>query len=63
MSLILTRKPRQAIMIGNDVVVTVLNVKGQYVTIGVAAPADVEIDREEIREKKRLGILPPRPAA
>jgi carbon storage regulator len=49
--LILTRKPTQQIMIGPDIVVTILEVKGQQVRVGVAAPKHVRVDREEIRER------------
>jgi carbon storage regulator len=39
-------------MIGTDVVVTVMGVKGNQVRLGVAAPRDVVVDREEIAERK-----------
>jgi len=51
--LILTRKTGESIMIGDDISVTVLGVKGGQVRIGIAAPDDVDVDREEIFEKKR----------
>jgi carbon storage regulator len=38
-------------MIGNQIVVTVLGVKGGQVRIGVAAPKDMRVDREEVRER------------
>ena len=50
--LILTRKPEERIMIGSDIVVTVLGVHGGQVRIGIAAPSDVEVDREEVRARK-----------
>jgi carbon storage regulator len=46
--LILTRKVGQAILIGPDVAVTVLNVRGDRVKLGIDAPALIEILREEI---------------
>lgn len=49
--LILTRKPGEAIYIGNDVKVTVLDVKGNQVRFGIDAPRNVAVDREEIRER------------
>jgi carbon storage regulator len=49
--LILTRRPGETICIGADVTVTVLGVKGNQVRIGVAAPKDVRVDREEIAER------------
>lgn len=49
--LILTRRPGETVMIGNDVTVTVLGVKGNQVRIGIQAPDDVRVDREEIRAR------------
>lgn len=58
--LILTRNPEQRIMIGTDVVVTVLEVKGNQVRIGIDAPKDVAVDREEIRKRKLANTEGPR---
>ena len=49
--LILTRRVGETLMIGDDVTVTVLGVKGNQVRIGVNAPKDVEVHREEIYER------------
>ena len=49
--LILTRRVGEVVMIGNDVTVTVLGVKGNQVRIGVNAPRDVAVHREEIFER------------
>jgi len=49
--LILTRRVGETVMIGNDVTVTVLGVKGNQVRIGVNAPKDVSVHREEIYER------------
>jgi carbon storage regulator len=49
--LILTRRVGETIMIGNDVTVTVLGVKGNQVRVGVSAPRDVAVHREEIFER------------
>ncbi|MEA3644030.1 MAG: carbon storage regulator CsrA, partial [Lamprobacter sp.] len=46
--LILTRKVNESLVIGEDVVITVLGVKGNQVRIGVKAPRDVAVHREEI---------------
>jgi carbon storage regulator len=46
--LVLTRRSQQSIMIGKDVVITVLEVRGDQVRIGVSAPRDVEVHREEV---------------
>jgi carbon storage regulator len=49
--LILTRRVGETVMIGNEVTVTVLGVKGNQVRIGVNAPKDVAVHREEIFER------------
>lgn len=46
--LILTRRVGETLMVGDDVTVTVLGVKGNQVRIGVNAPKDVSVHREEI---------------
>ncbi len=46
--LILSRRPDEAIRIGEDVVLTVLDVRGKTVRIGVDAPRDVRVDRAEV---------------
>lgn len=49
--LILTRRVGESLMIGDYVTVTVLGVKGNQVRIGVSAPKDVSVHREEIYER------------
>lgn len=49
--LILTRRVGETVMIGNDVTVTVLGVKGNQVRIGINAPKTVAVHREEIYER------------
>lgn len=49
--LILTRRVGEAVMIGNEVTITVLGVKGNQVRIGINAPKDVAVHREEIFER------------
>ena len=46
--LILTRRVGESLMIGDDVTITVLGVKGNQVRIGVKAPKEVAVHREEI---------------
>jgi carbon storage regulator len=45
--LVLTRTPAQAVMIGNDVVLTVLAVKGDRVRLGIEAPREIPVLRQE----------------
>ena len=49
--LILTRKVGETLMIGDEVTVTVLGVKGNQVRIGVNAPKEVSVHREEIYDR------------
>lgn len=49
--LILTRRVGETLMIGDNVQVTVLGVKGNQVRIGVSAPKEVAVHREEIYER------------
>ena len=49
--LILTRRPNETLMIGSEITVTVLGVKGNQVRIGVNAPKNVTVHREEIFER------------
>jgi len=49
--LILTRKVGESLLIGDDVSITVLSVRGNQVKIGVNAPKDVSVHREEIYQR------------
>lgn len=49
--LILTRRVGETLVIGDDVSITVLGVKGNQVRIGIKAPKDVSVHREEIYER------------
>lgn len=52
--LVLTRKAEQKIRIGNDVVITVLKVQGDQVSIGIEAPKELAIVREELLHQDLL---------
>lgn len=52
--LVLTRKPDQSIMVGNDIEITVLEVRGEQVRLGIRAPRNVTVHRKEVFEQIRL---------
>jgi carbon storage regulator len=51
--LVLTRRPGESIVVGQDIVVTVIEIKGGQVRIGIDAPREVQVYREEIYEQVR----------
>ena len=53
--LILTRRADESVMIGDEVTITVLEVKGNQVRIGINAPRNVAVHREEIYERIKRG--------
>jgi carbon storage regulator len=55
--LILTRKLGETIRIGNEIEVTILDIKGRQVRVGIAAPPDITIHREEVYQIIRENIL------
>lgn len=46
--LVLSRRPGESIVVGNQIVVTVLEVRGDQIRIGIDAPRDVQVHREEV---------------
>jgi carbon storage regulator len=58
--LILTRRTGEAIMIGDDVKVVVLGIKGMQVRCGISAPKSLSVHRQEIWERIRRGETVPR---
>jgi carbon storage regulator len=64
--LVLTRKKSEAIVIGDDIVITVVGIHGDKVRLGVDAPKDVPVHRHEVyeaskREDQKLGNQDSRP--
>lgn len=49
--LILTRKVGESLLIGDDISLTILNVRGNQVKIGIKAPKDISVHREEIYQR------------
>lgn len=56
--LILTRLPGQNLLIGDDVVIEVLGVEGQQVRLGLTAPSDITILRQELAERLARAEIP-----
>ncbi len=50
--LCLSRKRDESILIGDDIVITVVDIRGDKVRIGITAPRDVPVDRPEVRDAK-----------
>ena len=62
--LVLSRHRDESIMIGDDVVVTIVDIRGDKVRLGIAAPQDIPVHRQEVyeaikRENQRAGKLEP----
>ncbi len=54
--LVLSRKLGESIVIGDGITVTIVEVKGERVRLGVTAPAEVSIHREELQRKIEAGL-------
>ncbi len=53
--LILSRRTDESIVIGDEVTITILSVKGKQVRVGITAPPDVSVHREEIYQRIQSG--------
>ena len=53
--LVLMREVGERLMVGDNIVITVLELRGDKVRIGIEAPKEVEVDREEVRVAKLTG--------
>ncbi len=51
--LVLTRRPGESIVVGHDIIITVIEIKGGQVRIGIDAPREVQVHREEVYEQVR----------
>lgn len=51
--LVLSRKKDEKIMIGDDVVITIVEVRGDKVRVGIEAPRDIPVNRSEVVERLR----------
>jgi carbon storage regulator len=60
--LVLTRRSGESVMIGNDVVITVLEARGDVIRLGISAPRDIQVHREEVyrelQESNRAAASP-----
>lgn len=57
--LILTRRIDEALVINNNIYLTVLGIKGNQVRVGIIAPKEITVDREEIHLRKKLNPVVP----
>jgi carbon storage regulator len=60
--LVLSRKKNESIVINNDIVITVVEIRGDKVRLGIEAPKDVPVHRQEVYEAIH-GVKAPAPAA
>ena len=60
--LVLSRKKNESIVINNDIVITVVEIRGDKVRLGIEAPKDVPVHRQEVYEAIH-GVKAPTPAA
>ncbi len=60
--LVLSRKRDERIVIGNNIVITIVDVRGDKVRVGIEAPADVPVHRQEVADALKRNATPPPPA-
>lgn len=58
--LVLSRRLAETLRIGDDIEITVIGVSGNQVRLGIVAPREVTVDREEVYQRKKAGA--PKPA-
>lgn len=58
--LILTRRPREVVMIGDDVQLMVLDIAGDRVRLGITAPREMQVRRENLKPIRAASANPPR---
>jgi carbon storage regulator len=56
--LVLTRRKNEAIVIGHGIVITVLAIKGKTVRLGIDAPAEIAVHREEVQKRIEFEVRP-----
>ncbi len=61
--LVLSRKKNESIVINNDITVTVVEIRGDKVRLGIVAPKEVPVHRQEVYDAIHGGKNPPPPAA
>ena len=52
--LVLTRKTKEAIQLGDDITITIIGIKGNYVQLGIEASPEIKVYRKELYEKIKL---------
>jgi carbon storage regulator len=60
--LVLSRKQEESIVIGENIVVTVVEIRGDKVRLGITAPREVTVHRREVYDKVKESQRAPRPA-
>ena len=51
--LILSRRTKETVVIGDTITITILSIRGNQVRVGINAPREIEVLREEVAERKR----------